>query len=278
MQIEEDFRRAWKSSPAAQLLVPDPTSILSLGKENGRLASIAYVAFKRGRLPILDNLVQKFEIPTRGNKSFKGRLSENWLLLPPEERRSGSNQTKAALAELAVAECLKGLGYKIINLDAWDSKSCDIEAVHDKNKYVIEVKYVPDSPEWFSSRVNAAKGEDASKWFSSDSASLNYFFLRIAEAIMQLERCDEGKKCVCLVFDQSAYDEEELLRENIESFEKWSVDPHGEHEGFPTSMPMDQKRKVLSKQPLEWLRNPSIVFIGIMESWNCKFSKILKNN
>lgn len=69
--INEDDRNkfliAWKRSSAAQLLLPDPeTSIIELGKEDGFLASIAFIAYERGLLDRLDGIIEKWQIISKG--------------------------------------------------------------------------------------------------------------------------------------------------------------------------------------------------------------------
>ncbi len=123
---KKQFIEACGKSDALKLLVPEPkNAILHLGKETGAKASIAFLAFKRGQLSKLDDLINKYRIVSRGIPAFKGKLKEHWLEKKGNNRkaeniRKAENNPLSALSELMVADYLDQSRFEIINLEAWD--------------------------------------------------------------------------------------------------------------------------------------------------------------
>lgn len=266
----QKFWRARKSSPAAQLLIPgsDEKKTLFLGEKDGWLASIALVAFRKGLLGRLDELIVHFEIQKKGTPRFKGNLAENWLDRKRETgkekkaQRDICNATPAAIAELAVARCLECQGYEVVNLEAWDDNSCDVVCRGGERDFYVEIKYLADSPEWYRARTGGGP-----MWGPTDGRTLNYYFSRIAESVRQLQEkgVKESERMVWLVFDSSTenkYGGRKTFNEFWEGFSEWY-----QGGGMYPGIPEKEREKSLAKKPREWLVECGILVAATLEDW-----------
>lgn len=255
--IREDevkFWEHWQKSPESQIMLPDRQTPIIFDKDEGYLRSITFGAFSNNTLPRIEELLQKYKISEKGTDAFKGQLRENWLNAvrnrPANEVRNICNRTMAALAELAVADYLKNIGCKIIDLSAWNDEAPDITYASDNEMYA-EVKYLSDSPELYEQRVDAAKGNQYVSWLPTLNQTLNYFFSRIAEAVLQLEKYEKPSRHLFLVFDHIATF---LGRDDFDRYyteiDDWCRDKDGEISGIPGN-----RAQVLSRKPKDWLRD-----------------------
>lgn len=261
------FEQVWERSVSAQLLLPNINEIrIELGKSSGDLASIAYCAWSNNTLTILDDLLQKFEIPKKGSKDFKRRLSENWLEKGPESRRNVANNVMAAIAELSLANYFQEQGFKILNLEAYDSNSPDILYETNNRRVFCEVKYFEDSPEFYEARIEAAKGAEFAFCVPIEGQTLNYFFTRIAEAVIQSESYKRSERKVCLVFHEIAVKIAEsrfILENNLTTVNQWYQDENGEWPGIIVK----HKQKILSRTPNLWLRDANTILVATMKDF-----------
>lgn len=262
------FYLCWEKSISAKLLVPNPHGTqLHLGKNKGELASIAYLACLRNTIHLIDDLFEKWEIMEKATVEFKGKLKENWMEKKEERYRNISNDTISSIVELSVATYLDDEGYSIKNINAWGDKKADITCEKDNKKYYFEVKYFPDSPEFYNLRVDAAKRNGVS--FSSVSnqrENLNYLYYRLGEAITQLNKqiSNEKNKTVFFVFAETATQTGRIIfEENIENINEWY---HREDGSLP-GLPPNYYEKIIDKSPRQWLSSISGLFIGTMKNW-----------
>lgn len=264
----ELFKKSTKESLTVKLLLPDiDNSIIILKKNSGYLASIAYCAWKNNSLKKLDAIVEKFDIINKGTKDFKNRLKEIWLSKSPNRRRNVSNNTTAALAELVTANYFENIGCKNINLSATNSNDQfpDILYENDNQKYFCEVKYFEDSPELFNSRIRAMKNNGIDLINPpNDNTLLNYFFSRVAEAVLQLKNYKPSDRKVCLIFHDIAYDTGRIVfEENLNHFSQWYKDENGK---YPAILSKSKKR-ILNASPINWLKEANILFIATMKNF-----------
>ncbi len=275
------FKKDWRNSPAAKLLLPDiNTAKLELGKQEGYLASIAYVAWMNGNLYRLDSLIKEFEICENYPDQFKHRLKEIWLEKDPEKRRNSSNNVMSAFVELVVADYLKNLGYKIDNLEAWNDLACDVEYEDTIEKHFkVEIKYLPDPPDFYDQRITAAitGGANCIDW--SDDEMLNYVFFRIAEAVIQLEKkkISKGQRVVWLVFDALA---QTITRRFIDheffKFTNW-VKENGNYVGIQEILKNlknnDDRKKICDIPPQDWVKKIDRLVLSTLRDFHLYFTK-----
>ena len=263
------FVNAWKESPAAQLLLPDlEKSILKLDKEDGLLASVAFLAWVRGLLDKLDNMVEKWHIPSKGTNEFKGKLKENWLNRVENRRRNVGNDTLSALAELMVASYLDSVGCDVTDLGAWGNEYADVICIEKNNKYYFEVKYFSDSPELYNLRLSAVKANGVSVGsIPNHPTMLNYFYYRLAEAVIQLDKVvlSAKYKNVFFVFSELANRPgRHEFEKSICRFQSWYKDNSGNYPGVLEK----NKQVVISVNPPNWLARISGLFIGTISNWS----------
>lgn len=272
MMNEDDrnkFLIAWKRSSAAQLLLPSPeTSIIELGKEGGFLTSIAFIAYERGLLDRLDGIIEKWQIISKGTNDFKGKLKENWLCKEESRRRNVGNDTLSALSELIVASYLDNNGFKVIDLAAWGNNKADIICGYQNQKVFFKVKYFSDSPELYNQRVSAAKRNGVAVGsIPNRLTKLNYFYYRLAEAIIQLNNIKVAPKYkkVFFVFSELA---NRLGRHEFEKsvgrFQGWYEDNSGNYPGVLEK----NKQAILSENPANWFAIIGGLFIGTISNWS----------
>lgn len=263
------FLIARKRSSAVQLLLPESEDlILELDKKNGFLASIAFIAYDRGLLDRLDCIIKKWQIPSKGTNEFKGKLKENWLYKEESRRRNIGNDTLSALAELIVASYLDDNGFKVIDLGAWGNKTADIICDYQNQPVFFEVKYFSDSPELYNQRISAAKDTGVTVGIIPNRPTmLNYFYYRLAESIIQLnknEALPEYKK-VFFVFPEIAnrpgrYE----FEKSIGKYQCWYKENNSNFPGVLAK----HKQIILSENPLQWLKKIGELFIGTISNWN----------
>lgn len=260
----EKFRKnVWPSSPAAQLLLPNPAMPIELQKSEGNWAAVAYCAYVHGALPRLDQLLTLYP---NWHPSFLSRVREDWLSQPAEKRRCASHNVTSALVECAVADYLKNAkGYKIIGMEALCPTCPDIAYVAGSNMRAVEVKYIPDSPEWYNLRKDAASSEDgtAFRWTPDQYHMIDYVHSRIAEAAAQLQDFPISNREVWIVFDTLAATTRSWLQQD--SHDRW----HGNLESTrPTGFPPGTKPVLLDKPPITWIRAAGCVQIASLQNWS----------
>lgn len=262
------FYLCWEKSISAKLLVPDPLGTqLYLGKNKGELASIAYLACLRNTIHLIDDLFEKWEIIKKATNEFKGKLKENWLEKNEKKYRNISNDTISSIAELSVATYLDDEGYSIKNINAWGDKKADITCEKDNKKYYFEVKYFPDSPEFYNLRVDAAKKNGVScSSVSNQGETLNYLYYRLGEAITQLNKqiSSEENKIVFFVFAEIATQTgRSIFEESIGDINEW----YRREDGNLSGLPQKYKKNIINKSPRQWLSSMTGLFIGTMKNW-----------
>lgn len=263
------FNLCWEKSIAIKLLVPNPHGTqLHLGKNKGELASIAYLACLRNTIHLIDDLFEKWEIMEKATDEFKGKLKENWMEKKEEKYRNISNDTISSIVELSVATYLDVEGYSIKNINAWGDKKADITCEKDNKKYYFEVKYLPDSPEFYNLRIDAAKRNGV--FFSSvpnQRESLNYLYYRLGEAITQLNKqiSQEGNKMVFFVFAEIATQTgRNIFEESIGDIDEW----YYREDGTLPGLPLNYNKEIIEKSPRQWLSSMTNLFVGtIMKNW-----------
>lgn len=263
------FYLCWERSISAKLLVPNPHQTkLYLGKNKGELASIAYLACLRNTIHLIDDLFEKWEITEKATNEFKGKLKENWLDKREQKYRNIANDTISSIAELSVATYLDDEGYSIKNINAWGDKKADITCEKDNQEYYFEVKYFPDSPEFYNVRVDAAKGNGGScSSISNKSETLNYFYYRLGEAFNQLinkQIYDKKNKIVFFVFAEIAEQTgRSIFEKSLGDVNEWY---RLEDNSLP-GLPSDYNEKILDRSPQQWLNSIDCLFIGTMKNW-----------
>ncbi len=279
------FKKDWRNSNAAKLLLPDIDKAgLELGKQEGNLASIAYLAWMRGHLYRLDAFVRDFEICEKSTDNFKCRLKETWLEKDPLSRRKASHNVISALVELIVADYLKHLCYKITNLEAWDQASCDVEYCDSRaRQFKVEVKYIPDSPKWYTQRVKATtiNEDDIVSW--SDEEVLNYVFYRIAEAILQMKKKEvlKEQRAIWIVFDALAQNiSRKIVDCNFYKFTSWAKSG-SEYPGIPKfKLEKENKKRneILSVDPHDWIKNSDRIVFCTFENYQLYYTRSFVGN
>lgn len=272
-RLEQVFLNQRSRSPALRLMVPQSTK-LSFGKEDACFASVAYMAFVGGLLPRLDALVKKFRIEEKGDKHFKKELNENWLDEVGKRKTKAvhkiAKNTTAAIAELVVAEHLQQDGYRLLELEAWEKpvsrkhdKPPDILCSKDGHKWAIEVKYLgvpPDLQEMIDRQLTT--GEKSGLW-GDERASANYFFGRIAEAILQLEKagCPLESRQVWLVFSPLS-GQKWFEKYYLATMKSW----YEESEQQKVALKCFNKGIVETK-PSEWRARAGRIVLATMKDW-----------
>lgn len=266
------FYLCWEKSISAKLLVPNPHGTqLYLGKKKGELASIAYLACLRNTIHLIDDLFEKWEIMKKATNEFKGKLKENWLEKNEKKYRNISNDTISSISELSVATYLDDEGYSIRNINAWGDKKADITCEKDNKKYYFEVKYFPDSPKFYNLRVDAAKGTGVScSSISNPNETLNYFYYRLGEAIIQLDRQipDKGNKIIFFVFAEIANKTgRSIFEKSLGDIKEWYRLEDNSLPGLPSNY---NKEIIDNKSPQQLLSSINGLFIGTMIDWRIK--------
>jgi hypothetical protein len=269
MDTESKYKELWHSSSAIKLLSPDiENAILYLPPDRGGYSSIGFSAYIRGCLDKLDNLMNEFDILKRGTKDFKNRLSENWLTEPDDNMRKAYHNTFAALCELVVADVFDKNGFKISNLSAWGGRH-DVEANDGKNKYSVEIKFIDDAPVNWNARLRATL-TGFSGWVRNNSETIsNYYYSRIAEAVLQLMDGDVkiDNRIVWVVVSEYAEDNE--LRDFFEIDKEsriWRINSKGEYPGLLAN----DIKKILSKSPTEWMKESNRLCIATISNFIIK--------
>lgn len=283
-EIEKAFWSEWEKSIAARLLIPDKGTTLHTGKDLGFRSTIAFGAFDNGSLNRLDYLFETFKIEREATKSFKENLKENWMEHDESKMRDIQNATEALICELAVADYLKSNNCLIKGLSAWWDKAPDITYSRDNIDYFVEVKYLPDSPEIYESRINAAKGENSSTSWATPQ-TLNYFYSRIAEAIIQLIDYNREQREVFLVFDRTAqkiagrddfekdvHDVSEWWCLNKADYDYEEDECYSSGNVFYPGVPKSKGKDVIVRTPAEWFKEANI-FVATMNRYNLENAK-----
>lgn len=269
------FKKAWFNSITAQLLIPNLDSTnLELGKESGFLASIAYLAFKRNQLDKLDFILNRFDIRNKATPSFKGKLNENWLISTPDKYRKISHDTISSLNELIVASYLSDNKFSIIDLEAINTNSADIVCEKKKVRYYLEVKYFEDSPQLYHSRIEAFKTSGVSSGtLPNEKERLNYFFYRLAESVIQLQKYLRNNRMVCFIFHELATATgREIFENSLFEFDKWYVD---EENNFPSILEKNRET-ILTHSPIYWLAESNKILIGTLKDFSLEDVKFYK--
>lgn len=270
------FLEQRSKSLAAKLMCPrnDKLKILH-GKDKACYCSIAFNAFCGGHLDALDDLFEEFQIETRGTTDFKNRVKEDWLKevsTKNEERiRKKSSNVMSALSELVVAKQLKNNGYNIVDLEAWrdgNGSKPDIKCKKVNEDFNIEVKYLgipPEVQEYINRQIKTGEGDGIDR---DEQKLVNFCFIRIAEAAMQLRHYNRNLREVWLLFSL------DLDREIFEG--DYLQDNHGWFNDalsvFDELFKEDSEKKgnILSKTPMEWLEEANTLAIGTMKNWSLK--------
>ncbi|MFH1645182.1 MAG: hypothetical protein ABIB11_02060 [Candidatus Omnitrophota bacterium] len=213
--IEENainFKKIRMSSPLCKLLLKERDAI-SNTFDGVDFYSIAFLSFCRGWITDIDGILGKFEIEEKATKGFKGNLEERWLDEADDAKRHQLlNRVFSSLFEIITANHLSEEGEEIRLLSALD-ESCqsDIVSFNPKNnkKYVTEIKYLGEIPDVRQLNLDAIrKGCSEVRSVSSPGMIFNYYCMRIADAVCQLEKAgipvDERR--VFLVIDSSNKD------------------------------------------------------------------------
>lgn len=269
------FREAWHNSITAQLLIPDLDSTnLELGKHSGFLASIAYLAFKRNQLSKLDFILNRFDIKNKATPSFKGKLNENWLISTPDKYRKISHDTISSLTESIVASYLSDNKFSIIDLEAINTNSADIVCEHKQVRYYLELKYFEDSPQMYDSRIEAFKTRGVSSGtLPNEKERLNYFYYRLAEAIIQLLKYPKNNRIVCFVFHELATETgREVFENSLFQFDEWYVN---EQDNFPSILEKN-RGTILKHSPSYWLAESNKILIGTLKDFSLEDAKFYK--
>ena len=244
-------------------MAPDTGSPIELGRSDGHLASIVYIAHTRGHLDRLDELLQKYSIEERGCSEFLGRLRENWLVLPQHRRRKAAQGSFSALSELLAAEYLESRGFVIENLAAWDNRSADILCKHRETSIGFEVKLLVDSPELEQLRIDSMAGSGVSvSSVSNPATNLNYFYSRLAEAVVQNDAAPSvGPAGVFFVFGHLAESQRNAFINSVSGGFDWYTDGTGAYPGVPS----DSIELATSRQPHDWLNAARPFYAGTFD-------------
>ena len=263
------FKTARESSVAARLLVrDDDLKSLYLGPSTGHLMSIACNAWDAGNLDRLDELFNKYDLTKHANNNsdLNGKLHENWLTIDENKQRKAANDTLSTISELLVAEYFEKREYIINSLSIWGKNPQDVIISKGKETKYIEIKYIPDSPEEYIRRIEAAKPDyvpEASTSSPTFADKAYYLFFRIAEAVIQLEQSEIpiDQRVVFIVFsDLASYEGRVSFKErnNITDY-KW------ENAGFLKDL--KNWEPIIVKQPDRWLQEANQIFLSTMKDY-----------
>ena len=271
----DSFKNAWFNSITAQLLIPNLDSTnLGLGKRSGFLASIAFLAFKRNQLDKLDLILNRFDIKNKATPSFKGKLNENWLISTPDKYRKISHDTISSLTELIVASYLSDNKFSIIDLEAINTNSADIVCEDKEVRYYLEVKYFEDSPQLYDSRIESFKTRGVSSGtLPIEQERLNYFYYRLAEAVIQLRKYPQNNRMVCFVFHELATETgREVFENSLFEFDEWYVN---QENNFPSILEKNRET-ILKHSPSYWLAESNKILIGTLKDFSLEDVKFYK--
>lgn len=188
------FNKIRRESPLCRLLLKD-REVFSKNFDGADLYSIAFVFFCRKYISDIDTILKKFNIEEKATKSFKGNLEERWLDEYDDRRRlQSSNRVLSSLAELSVANHLSINGEEIIQLSALSDECLSDIRSYDKSigrEYFTEVKYLGEIPDENQLVLQAMRtGRPAVNFISPPAKIYNYYCIRIADAVLQLEKND----------------------------------------------------------------------------------------
>lgn len=140
-------------------------------------------------------------------------LQETWILKTDLKQRFEKHKIfQGRLQELTFAHMLSNLGFRLLNLEAWGGPF-DIECEDPANgDFVIEVKFVGQSPEDFALMADAFKNKGVASARISPHDPVNYSIVRLLECCEKLNKCHEKRIAVIVLQDYSNF--EIALKEN----------------------------------------------------------------
>ncbi|MFH1830973.1 MAG: hypothetical protein ABH871_09405 [Pseudomonadota bacterium] len=205
-------------------------------------------------------------------------MKEDWLGKVSggneKEIRKSSSNVMSALSELVVAQYLKNNGYDIIDLEAWKCENAvkpDIICRKEDTELNVEIKYIGIPPE-VQNHINKQikKKENDEVMYRDEHEIVNYLFIRIAEAALQLSGYEHNSREVWLVFatisDRDLF-ERCYLKNTVEWFQDALI-------VFDEIFKEDEiKNEIRSKKPIEWLRDANCLTLGTLKDWELKNPK-----
>lgn len=272
----ERFLEQRSKSLAAKLMCPANINATVLyGKDKYCYCSIAFNAFCDGHLDILDKLLEEFHIEERGTVDFKNRLKENWLEEVQADNEEGirksSSNVMSALSELVVAKNLKNRGYDIVDLAAWkdgERVKPDVKCSRINEELNVEVKYLgvpPQVQSYINEQIRSGKGGGMSR---DEHEFANFFFIRIAEAAIQLRHYDRNSREVWLVFSPISVDRGIFENNYLRNSSDWFEDALSIFDKL--EFKRGEKTEIRSKRPSEWLHEANKLVLCTIKDWNLK--------
>ncbi len=258
-------------SVALRLLLPKNAKV-----SEEKVKAVAYVEYCAGMLDRLDRLFKRLKIEERGSADFRKRLLKDW---ESTGTRNIQKQTLSVLVELVVADYVqqKWQGRKL-NLAAWKGSDGrpDLQYFLEGHTRNVEVKYVPSSPEWEELRAAREDGQQVPLLRDQVNPHLNYYFYRLAEATLQLQRYPELSQEIWLVWSRNS-----AFRREFESCLK---SPPGEwysetekQKGVFTHLGTKKKPEIRKSPPADWLKKVNrLVLATLREDWTLEDVKVVK--
>jgi len=171
-----------------------------------------------------------------------------------------------------VADYLDKNGFIISDLSAWND-NCETDIVckelgNGKDLF-FEVKFLPESPEFEDLKINAVKNNNSpADAMPSPQETWNFYFYRLAEAVLQLKRKNISleRRNVFFVFPESSSHRHGrgLFEESIEgNYGEWYRDDKGKYPGTFD----DNRATIISKKRLDWLKNTKNLYLSTIKDW-----------
>jgi hypothetical protein len=98
-------------------------------------------------------------------------------------------------------------------------------------------------------------------WSSGDDEFVNYFYSRIAEAVIQLQGFPLETRQVWLVFNRHAGFQRAIFEKNyLRKPREW----------FESASEQIKEAKILAKQPTDWFRDIYEIVLATLDTWQLK--------
>jgi len=117
------------------------------GKKEGYHESVLLKALRENILNLVTSPIHKYLLNKKASDAYKNNINDSWILKESfEKRQEVFSENYGKFFELLFAEWLENNGWEIINLEAWDENSSDVEAKsQDKEHSAFEIKtYFPN--------------------------------------------------------------------------------------------------------------------------------------
>ena len=167
-------------------------------QSEGYHESLVFKALMDGKLNLVTSPIHKFLLNENARDDYRNNINDYWFVNKSfGERKKIYYRNYGKFYDLLVAEWLENNNWEIVNLEAWDENSSDIEAKSpDKELCAIEIKT-------YFKNIDALENQNKGKGYfgcGEDPAEIEekYSFL-IKKADEKLEAIADKKRIIAII-------------------------------------------------------------------------------